>query len=393
MPLNPRTYQENYNIIKARIQSNFPKSDFTEGSFLDVLTGSFCLGYQELQSLIIQSFSRTFFTNPATTGDHLNTLALDHFNLSRPASTKARGTLKITRKAGNTNAVTVPKNKIFTTGADPELEYKVISSDATIAASAAADTSVNVNIEALLADTEDVSYNLVAGQEWSVDGIENITITNEEEVIGGRGPMNDEDFREYISDFVQSITDGTVTGLEGAARTIPGVYDAKVVKNLVSVGTLTSTGALEASPKRFNAIELVLYVAGERSAVNSAVLERAKDIVNMQLSAGEAIKVVASEVRRINITAQIAFGTTQSAIQLAEDKAQIIEAVEDYINGLPIGTGLNLATMESTTDVNGIIKRNNWDNLVTSFNVTDPPGNMVNTTATRKLVAGTVTLS
>ena len=285
------------------------------------------------------------------------------------------------------------KNKIFTTGADPELEYKVISSDATIAASAAADTSINVNIEALLADTEDVSYNLVAGQEWSVDGIENITITNEEEVIGGRGPMNDEDFREYISDFVQSITDGTVTGLEGAARTIPGVYDAKVVKNLVSVGTLTSTGALEASPKRFNAIELVLYVAGERSAVNSAVLERAKDIVNMQLSAGEAIKVVASEVRRINITAQIAFGTTQSAIQLAEDKAQIIEAVEDYINGLPIGTGLNLATMESTTDVNGIIKRNNWDNLVTSFNVTDPPGNMVNTTATRKLVAGTVTLS
>ena len=382
MPINPRSYQDNYDLIKAKVQNVYPKSDFTEGSFLDVITGSFALAYQELQSLITQSFSRTFFSDPDTTGDSLNKLAKDHFNLDRPMATKSIGTLTITRNSGNSNEISIPKGTIFTTGAGPEVEFKTTSDDVTIAPAV---TTAHVNIEASLAGSQG---NIATNSDWSVENIPDITISNGNPVVGGSPDMSDEDFKEYIIKFVQSISEGTVSGLENTAKLIPGVFDAKVIKKLVDVGTLTNSGVLEASPKKFKAVELLMYVAGESEAVNTAILNKVKEAVEKQLSAGETINITAAGVVTIDITAQIAFAATAEAIELSEDRPLLIQAVKSYINDLAIGTDFNKTTMQNT-----FASKNNWETLITSFTVTSPMGNITGVPATSKPVAGNVVLN
>ena len=385
MPVNIRTYQETYDTIKARIQNAFPKSDFTEGSFLDVLAGSFSLAYQELQALISQSFSRTFFSDPATTGAFLDRLALDHFYLGRPEPQKSIGTLNIVRKSGNTEKVDIVKGATFTTGEDPELEYIVTSDTATIAAASSASTSVNVNIEAIQAGAD---YNLNSNQEWTSD-TENITITNSDPIAGGTDALDDEEFRDYIRTFVLSIADGTAAGLEATAELIPGVSDARLLKKLVDVGTLATTGALETNPKRFKSIEMIMYVAGEGVKANSAIIEKVKQRVNAQLSAGEVIDIQPARIRELDVTLSITFTATQNAVRLSTDIEQLTTAIRTYINDLDIGTNFIKSTMETT-----FAQKNGWkdvsgqDDLISAVSVKVPAGDITNVATDQKFVAG-----
>ena len=385
MPVNVRTYQETYDSIKARIQNDFPKSDFTEGSFLDVLSGSFSLAYQELQALISQSFSRTFFSDPATTGTFLDRLALDHFYLGRPTPQKSIGTLRIVRKAGNTKKVDIAKDSIFMTGEDPELEYVVTSDTATIAAASSASTSVDVNIEAIEAGAR---YNLNSNQEWT-SSVENITITNSDPIAGGTNALDDEEFRDYIRTFVLSVADGTAAGLEATAELVPGVSDARLLKKLVDVGTLTTAGALETSPKRFKSIEMIMYVAGEGVKANTAIINKVKERVNSQLSAGEVIDIQPANIRSLDVTLTITFTATQNAVRLSTDVDQLKTAIREYINDLAIGTNFVKSTMEST-----FAQKNGWkdvsgqDDLISSVTVDVPAGDITSVAADQKFVAG-----
>lgn len=53
MAVRPRSYIDIYNLIKSIIQSpNRPDADFTEGSYNDIMTGAYALGYQEHQKLL-----------------------------------------------------------------------------------------------------------------------------------------------------------------------------------------------------------------------------------------------------------------------------------------------------------------------------------------------------
>ena len=385
MPVNIRTYQETYDSIKARIQNTFPRSDFTEGSFLDVLSGSFSQAYQELQAIIGQSFSRTFFSDPATTGTYLDRLALDHFYISRPTPQKAIGTLRIVRASGNTNKVDIAKDSRFTTGDDPELEYIVTSETATIAAASSATTSVDVNVEAIEAGA---NYNLSTNQTWE-SSIDNIVITNSDPIAGGTDALDDEEFRDYIRTFVLSIADGTAAGLEATAELIPGVSDARLLKKLVDVGTLATTGALETNPKRFKSIEMIMYVAGEGVKANSAIIEKVKQRVNAQLSAGEVIDIQPARIRELDVTLTITFTATQNAVRLSTDIDQLKTAIREYINDLTIGTNFIKNTMETT-----FAQKNGWKDvsgqadLISSVTVNVPAGDITNVATDQKFVAG-----
>ena len=162
-----------------------------------------------------------------------------------------------------------------------------------------------------------------------------------------------------------SLSDGTVAGLEGAARTIPGVDFARCVKKLVDVGTLNNAGNLEASPKKFKAVELTMYVAGENGAVNNVILNTVKEKVAEQLSAGETINIISATVQEINPKLKITFAGSAEGIQLSQNEDELISAIRNYVNGLAIGTGFTALDM-----VRDFANQNNWEALITAVEVT-----------------------
>lgn len=381
MAIVPKSFDDIYLIAKNRLQSRFPNSDFNEGSFNDILVGSFALAYQELQALMLERFSKTFFENPLTSGTDLEILAIDHFGegAARPLAKPAFGILTITR-GDNADEISIVKGQEFQT-AD---QVFLAKDDVQILADSA---SGSVFVEAQLPGE---AGNIGSGtDDWGSPGLTGVEITNTNAMQGGRETLGDEDYRVFIKEFVQSIQDGTAQGLEGTARIVNGVQDARVIRRLVDVGTLDNTGALETGANlfKFKAIRLILYVAGEGEVASPAVLEVVKERVSNQLSAGEFLFVQAAGIVIVNITAKLTFHSTNDALALAENTQVLKEAFENYINDLPIGDDFSITDLQDNYATN-----NGWYDLISSVEVSLPAGDIV-TKENEKAIPGTIKIT
>ena len=380
MAINPRSFQQVYNIFRRIVENRYPDADFSEGSFSDLYGGSVSLVYQELQSYLIQEFRKTWITNPNNTGQDLENLAVDHFGpgAARPGAQNAFGTITITRQAGNNNKIDIDKGDTFTVG---DLTFVAFESVSILAASA----SGSVILQASEAGE---GSNIPASSTWTSD-VENVDITNSQPFQGGAEELNDEDYRRYITNFVESVQDGTALGLEGTARLVPGVGSAKVIKNLVDVGTLDSTGALETGGDlfRFKDIRLVLYVGGTTTdTVNSAILSLVETRIKAQLSAGETISVLSASPRSIDWTVDLTFVSSSNALALSQKRAELKTAFEQAINNLNIGTDFDRATVAAS-----VISDNGWNGLFTV--ATQTPAGDITIANNQKAVPGTITIN
>ena len=181
------------------------------------------------------------------------------------------------------------------------------------------------------------------------------------------------------------MQDGTKQGLEGAAKIVPGVADAKLVKKLVSVGTLTSAGVLQTTPTRFNTIINTLYVAGTNGQANDAILELVKRNVNNQLSAGEIVTFSSATPQSIDWSVTLTFTSSADAIALSKKRAELKQAFEQAINDLRIGDDF-----ERTAMATKVLTDNNWTGLFTVE--TSTPAGDITITTNQKPIAGTVTV-
>ena len=310
MPLAPKSYQDVYDLIKTKIQASFPDADFNEGSFNDIYGGAIALAYQELQAYSLEQFRKTFFENPANTGEDLETLAVDHFDTgaARPDAQKAIGTLTVTRDSGNNAQITIAAGTVFSAN---EKDY--VARDAVTIL--AANSSGSVLIEASEAGK---AGNQDAGQTWKTS-ISDVTVTNGEPLQGGTDALNDQEYRDFIKNFILSVQDGTVSGLEGAARLVPGVGDARVIRKLYDVGTLDSAGALKTTGVvKFKAVQLLLYISSAgTSAANAALRAAVENKIKEQLSAGETISVLSASPLSIDLNISLTFTSSTQALALA----------------------------------------------------------------------------
>ena len=379
MPVTPKTFQDVYNSIRTKVENTYPNADFNEGSFNDIYSGALSLAYQELQAYALEQFKKTFFQNPSTTGSDLETLAIDHFHegAERPGDQKALGTVTVTRKSGNSAQIEIPQNTVFTAR---EKDYASTSAVTILADNA----SGSVNVEAVEAGKEG---NLPASQTWKTT-IENVDVTNTEPFQGGADELNDEQYREFIKNFIESIQDGTATGLEGTAKIVPGVVDAKVIRKLVDVGTLDSSGALKTTGVvKFKAIILNLYVASSgTSATNSAIRGVVENRVKRQLSAGETISVISAVPQSIDWTVTLTFTSSANALALAKKRDELKQAFEQAINDLDIGADFNRTAMATK-----VLTDNGWTGYFT-IQTNTPAGN-VTIAENQKAVAGTITIN
>ena len=378
MPLAPKSYQDVYKIIRTKVESRYPNADFNEGSFNDLYTGAISLAYQELQALALDNFKKTFFQNSATTGTDLETLAVDHFHegARRPQATKAIGTLVVTRDTGNNSLITIPTGTVFTSN---EKNF-VSTSDVSIIIG---NDTGNVPVEA---EEAGVAGNLESGQTWK-SSLADVTVTNPEEFQGGQAELNDDEYRDFIKNFIESLQDGTATGLQGSALLVPGVNDARVIRKLVDVGTLDNTGALKTTGVvKFKAVLLYLYVAsGTNSNVNSAVRSAVETKVKNQLSAGETISVISATPRAIDWDVTLTFVSSTQALALAKKREDLKQAFATAINDLSIGTDFDRAAMATK-----VLTDNGWTGLFAI--VTNTPSGNITIAENEKAVSGTITV-
>lgn len=377
MPLAPKSFQDVYKIIRTKIESNFPNADFNEGSFNDLYAGAISLAYQELQALSMEQFKKTFFQNPANRGQDLETLAVDHFHegAMRPQAQKALGSIEITREAGNVDEISISEGDVFTSN---EQDF-VATEDVTILG---ANASGVVQLEAVEAGT---AGNIQANQAWKTS-LEDVTVANAEPFQGGAEVLNDEEYREFIKNFIESIQDGTATGLEGTAKLVSGVEDAKVIRKLVDVGTLDSSGALKASGVvKFKGVLLNLYVAGGNSATNSAIRSAVENRVKQQLSAGETISVISAVPQSIDWDVTLTFTSGAQALALAKKRDELKLAFEEAINDLAIGGDFDRDAMATK-----VLTDNGWTGYFTVQ--TNTPSGDVTIAENQKAVAGTITI-
>ena len=375
MAVNPRSYDDIYNLLKATIQSpSRPNIDFTEGSYFDIMSGAFSLGYQELQRLVLDRFAKTQLQNAQTRGETLENLAIDqyHDGIARPRLTRSVGAVTVTRIAGNTGAIAIALTDEFT--ADGQ-KFKPMSA-VTIASTS------NDSVVLLRAEVGGPAGNVKAGVSWTTTNAK-VTAVATSDFQGGANPLSDGDYRIFIKNFIENLQDGTKQGLEGAAKIVPGVADARLVKKLVSVGTLTSTGALETTPTKFNTIINTLYVAGTNGQANEAILELVKRNVNSQLSAGELISFSTATPRVIDWSVDLTFSNSNDAIALSKKRVELQTAFDKAINDLAIGTNFVRTAMATK-----VLDDNNWRALFTVK--TNTPAGDITVGANEKPVAGNV---
>ena len=382
MAITIKSFDEVYNLLKNRLQSQFIDADFKEGSFNDVLFGSVSLAYQQIQSLLLDRFSKTFFDNSLTIGDDLELLAIDRFGegASRPQPSIAFGIIEVTRTSDNTEDIVITSGTEVTNG---NIKFTV-KSDVTIGA---AIPSGNVVIEAL---ETGIDGNIAANNSaWEISGVEDVTITNVDPLQGGANLATDEEYKDFIKEFVQSIKDGTADGLEGTARRINGVSDARIIRRLVDVGTLDSSGNLETGNRlyKFKTVAMILYVSGVGGAANAELLRVVKEKVEEQLSSGEFLDIQASGIIPVDITVTITFKSTSEAIELSQNPTEIRNAIINYINTIAIGENFDVSNFQSN-----FAALNGYSDEINTFIVSTPTGDIV-TSANEKLVARDITIN
>ena len=373
----PKTFQEVYSLWRDNIQGpNRPDADFVEGSWNDLLAGSAAMAYQDSQREILDLFAKTWFSSAR--GQDLEDLATDHFyeGAARPSATKAVGAITITRQTGNNNAINVAVGDDFTT------KGKVFKATQALTI-LAGNASGEVFLEA---EEGGPDGNIPANSEWTSD-IENVDISNGSAFQGGLSSLNDENYREFIQNFVRSVQNGTVNGIEGAALITPGISSAKVVKVLVEVGTLNAAKtALADSPNLFKTIQTTLYVATLEGQANSALVDKVKNNIKSQKSVEDYIDVKSAREVNIDWTATLTFASTPQALALSKKRADIVTAFEQAINSLGIGDDFDRTAMATR-----VLSQNAWQGLF-SVETTVPSGD-VSVGRAEKAVSGNIVVS
>jgi uncharacterized phage protein gp47/JayE len=224
------TFDEMYEIGKAEVvDRNSDLSDWNEGSNLDAVVGGGAALADEVLRIVIAAFAEQFVDTAV--GAALDVLALDRFGLSRLPASASVGTLRVTR-GGSTGDLLIAAGQAVRATVNGEIVTVTVDSDTYMDA---ADNTVDVL--ATCTETgpagnvaEDVLDEFVGG----LAGDSTATVTNPARFTGGDVEETDEEFRDRIRRYLQTLRRGTVAALEAGALSVPGVQFATVDESFVA---------------------------------------------------------------------------------------------------------------------------------------------------------------
>lgn len=372
------------------------RSDLTddeEGSILDTLGGAVSAVANECSNLILDEFKKTFFATangPEVTegSDDLEALAVDHFgdDFARPAATAAEGVVAFSRPTSAAGTIAIPAGTVVKTQPNSNGESQRFATQIDVALT---NLTVNASVTALEAGEEgNVEAATVTVLESTLLD-SSIGVSNAAAFSGGAAEQDDSTYRETIRNLITSIRGATLAAIEAKAETVSGVELATAIETTKAVieydiATDTHIGTF------FRIPYVSLYIADANGTANNALLDSVRAAVDTVRAAGVQVNVLAATALPLNWTASMTLNPTgPNYAELSSDPQMILDAMEQYINELPIGTDFVRATANAA--ILAVWGPAGTDDL-TAFTTSTPVGD-VTASAAQKIIAGTLDIS
>ena len=396
MSTSVSTQKQLYEIIKSAIESQDGDfSDFNEGSMLDILSGSFTTGMNEISELIISEFGKTYFETahgPEVTGnvDDLQNLAVDHYGdkFKRPEANEATGTVTFSRANIIAGDVTILAGTVVKTKKDSSGEEFLF------------ETIIDVLLTGLNIDADVIAQ--VAGTDGNVDPLKvlvietaltdsSVEVSNAAKFAGGDSEQDDAEYRETIRNLIQSLAGATKTAIEGAILSVSGVSIATLIeRERVVIDYDISGEEILAGSSFFRIPYPVAYIADENGQSSQGLIDAVIEAVRSIKACGVAIEVLGATAIALSWDGAYSLNAGgPNFAELSTDFSKITDTMADYIRGLGIGESFII------TDANDYIF-SIWGpagtNDMTAFNTNSPVSN-ISVTSIEKIIPDVMSIN
>jgi len=336
------------------------------GSDVNIIVGSSSvMAYQT----ILQLAERTnALLLDGSTGEDLDRLAFDRYQIARKGAAAAVGTVRFFRTSAAAGAGTVPVGTILNTLTGIQYVTTTISTFGATDLEAFADVRAVTAGKLTQAGANSIRRFQTPGGLFDPS----LQVNNDDPTAGGEDAETDDIFRERIRDFFNTARRGTLAAIEFGAKTVPGVVSAQAVESLTGAG----------QPARV----VTLFIA-DSSGVASAALGNVVVAALSDFRAAGIAVIVSTSVPQI-VTVKLAL-TFRAGVDTTTLTVAIRTALVEFINGLAVNATLFRGQLFS------VLQRFEPDGLIPNIaSVVEPTGDLVpDTGKTLRTTLDTVVLA
>lgn len=375
-----KSQSELYELFKKEVLAQGSElKDFEIGSMNDIIGGAISIPVNELSTVIVDEFTKTFFS--MAEGGDLDKLALDHYGekFRRPEAKRATTSVKLFRPnldkgSGIIDVGTVVKTEKDYTG--EEVSFT------TLEPIEMTGLEIYIEVQANTAGTiGNVEENKITTIETALFDA-SIMVTNESKAGGGVEKQTDEEYRETIYNLIESLAGATEPAVVGACKAVPEikyvepVTEEKIVKEF-SLETMEPVGDYFRIPYP------VLYIADVNGMSSDSMISEAELAIFKTKGAGVKILVRGATAIGVNVTAIIDLKLDGPNFdEFQSDTTKIKDSIRDYLTALPIGS--NFSRQEIRDYILNI-----WGSDLSNFYITNPVGN-VTVSSSQKVISGSI---
>ncbi len=230
------SFDDLFTIGKAEMLIRRPDLFLAPGDVTDFLMAAAAAMADKNTQFAAEEFRKTFVDG--ATGDDLTSLANDHFAITRSPATPAQGTVEFSRLTSAAGAGTLSAGTTLSTIEDETGQRQEYTIDADAVFSGAALGPIAVAATAV--DVGRDGNAIVDAITNIVDAVfdPTITVTNPLAFAGGNDEETDEQLRERIRAFPNTLRRGTLAALEFGALTVAAVRVATAIED-ATTGAVT----------------------------------------------------------------------------------------------------------------------------------------------------------
>lgn len=301
--------EEIYSDLETNFKQNTNKvTDFSVGSVIRAILKAVAATIFELWYFVSDAVKLAFIST--TRDEYLDGKAND-YGLTRKPSLYAKGTVTFFRLTPSNTVITIPKGSLVTRQYPTLLEYRTTQEAVINEYIESIDVPVECTVPGAIGNTISNTINLISSSIPGVDGV-----INKSPISGGVEEESDDDLRVRVLNTFKGAKVGTNTWYEELAKSVPGVFSAKVVGN-----------------RGPGSVDIVILGYGN-TLPTTELLAAVQAVIDENKILGVDAKVFSPPAKMITITAVIEVFTgidKPSVINLATS------AISDFIYNLGIG--------------------------------------------------------
>jgi len=308
MAVVKRTRQTIFDNMKSYLQtlSSNQLTDYNPGSVLTTILDAIAA---ELENVYNENYE-VYEANYVTTaeGSDLDNKASD-FGITRNEATYSTGYITFGRTTVSSSSFTIPIGTVVSTAATSttaSIDFETTAASVLTAGSLTVRIPAKCRTAGILGNVEEGAVTIMAS---SPTGIE--YATNPSSFTGGNDEETDEELRDRIPDYLNSLARGTKDAVEAAAKDVSGVVTANVSENDPTAGYIT------------------VRIGDSSGTANAALLQEVQTQIDLYKPIGVIAEAVAAIPHYIDISCYFYPSTGYSFSEVSLD---IQDAVRNFLN-------------------------------------------------------------